>query len=64
MPVNIDLHGFNGQIAVHQIAPKTLHDDNEDAEKVTINENSFLADKTLALELPAHSVTALEWPQQ
>ncbi|MCC6155277.1 MAG: hypothetical protein IT367_16030, partial [Candidatus Hydrogenedentes bacterium] len=64
MPVNIDLHGFKGQIAVDQVAPKTLHDDNEDADTVSILENSLLAGQNLAIELPAHSLTALEWPQQ
>lgn len=60
-PVNIDLGIVTGTITRHQIAPKSLHDDNEDAENVTITSDTLQPESPLTIELPAHSLTALEW---
>ena len=64
MPVNIDIGGFKGQIALHQIAPGSLHDDNEDSDNVTIRNDSLLAGQHVSLNVPAHSLTALSWGEK
>ncbi|NUM55984.1 MAG: hypothetical protein HUU46_20275 [Candidatus Hydrogenedentes bacterium] len=60
--VNVAIEGAaSGPITRHQIAPKSLHDDNEDAETVSIVTDLLEATNPTTLELPAHSLTALEW---
>ena len=60
-PVTIDLGSATGPVTRHQIAPKSLHDDNEDSENVTIASDTIQAASPLAIQLSAHSLTALEW---
>jgi hypothetical protein len=50
------------QATLYQIAPSSIHADNEDAEEVTIQAQALddLSD-FYELDLPAHSVTALTW---
>ena len=59
--VNIDLGNAGGPVTRYRIAPKSLHDDNEDAENVTIGSDTVEPQPTLSIELPAHSLTALAW---
>lgn len=61
IPVRIALDNANGPITRHQIAPASLHDDNEDAENVYIKTDTLDAQSPLPIELPAHSLTALQW---
>lgn len=64
LPAVIDLPRTPPSTAtLHRIATPSLHDDNEDAETVSIqtSEISGFADGH-ALDLPPHSVTAIVWP--
>jgi hypothetical protein len=60
-PITLDLGEVTGSITRYQIAPTSLHDDNEDAEKVTIGSDTPEPGTPLQVELPVHSLTALEW---
>ncbi len=59
--VTIDLGNATGKVTRHQIASKSLHDDNEDGENVTIATDNLKTSSSLTLELPPHSVSALHW---
>jgi len=51
-----------GQAALHQIAPASIYDDNEDAENVVIQTQEIDGfGNSYELDLPAHSVTVLTW---
>ncbi|MCC6794635.1 MAG: hypothetical protein IT366_05905 [Candidatus Hydrogenedentes bacterium] len=59
--VAIDLGNANGSVTRHQIAPKSLRENNEDAENVTIDTDTIALPSPLSIDLPAHSLTALAW---
>jgi hypothetical protein len=60
LPVTLDLPASpEGTATRHQIAPASIHDDNEDSVAVTIE--TAPADTSQALDLPPHSVTAIIW---
>lgn len=62
-PVTIDLGNASGPITRHQIAPKSLHNDNEDAEAVSIVTDTLQSGTLLDIELSPHSIAALTWEQ-
>ncbi|MDZ4859401.1 MAG: hypothetical protein SGI88_10515 [Candidatus Hydrogenedentes bacterium] len=59
-PVNIAIEA-NGEITRHQLAPDSLHDDNEDTENVRMLTDTLTAASPLEIELPKHSISALQW---
>ena len=59
--VTIDVGASTGSIIRHVIAPKSLHDDNEDGEQVVIKTDTVSYSDLSTLELAPHSLSALTW---
>ncbi len=63
-PVRVQLPGYAaGNITVHQLSANSIHDDNENAENIKITTRQIPGGNSVWLELPPHSIIALEWKQ-
>jgi hypothetical protein len=64
LPVEISVpFEYNTQPIRYQIAPASIHDDNEDAENVVIESSQLTGGTTIfPLDLPPFSLTVLIWP--
>lgn len=59
--VTVRLGEVSRAVTRHQIAPESLHLNNESADRVAISTDSLEATGDLSIELPKHSLTALQW---